>query len=353
MKVAIITDTHAGARNDSPAFAKFFQKFFDEVFWPEIDWRGIRRILHLGDLVDRRKYINYQTLANLRKQYIEPSIARDIQQDIIVGNHDCTYRNTNEINAIRELFGKYPIKIHIDPTEINIDNLKILLLPWICDGNREATARLVETTDASIVMGHLELLGFEVYRGLVATEGVDTKAFQRFKMVLSGHYHYKSSSGNIHYLGSPYDIIWSDAGDPRGFHIFDTETLELEFIKNPYSMHHKIFYDDAGKELSDVLKEFDFSLYTNTIVKVVIVNKTNAFWFDRFITQLELSNPAELQIVEDHFNADSVPDDNIIREADDTLTIFRNSIKAIEKDVDKDRLERLMVGLYEEAMRIE
>ena len=41
MKVAIITDTHWGARNDSQAFTNYFIKFYEEIFFPELLERNI------------------------------------------------------------------------------------------------------------------------------------------------------------------------------------------------------------------------------------------------------------------------------------------------------------------------
>ena len=37
MKVAIITDTHFGARKSSKVFHDFFQKFYDDIFFPTLE----------------------------------------------------------------------------------------------------------------------------------------------------------------------------------------------------------------------------------------------------------------------------------------------------------------------------
>ena len=66
--------------------------------------------------------------------------------------------------------------------------------------------------------------------------------------MFSGHFHHKSDDGQIYYLGPPYQIYWNDFDDPKGFHIFDTDTRELERIVNPYTLFSKIFYDDIQED---------------------------------------------------------------------------------------------------------
>jgi DNA repair exonuclease SbcCD nuclease subunit len=55
MKIAIITDQHFGARNDSQHFLDYYEKFYSEVFFPQIDSNDINNVLILGDTFDRRK----------------------------------------------------------------------------------------------------------------------------------------------------------------------------------------------------------------------------------------------------------------------------------------------------------
>ena len=103
MKIALITDTHWGARGDSPAFAAYFNRFYYEHFFPYLAANGISSIFHLGDIVDRRKYINFVTARHLRK-FVEHCDSSGIRLDVIVGNHDTSFKNTNEVNSMRELF---------------------------------------------------------------------------------------------------------------------------------------------------------------------------------------------------------------------------------------------------------
>ena len=355
MKIAVITDTHWGVRNDNIAFHDNSKYFLDNVFFPTLLRDGISTVLHLGDLVDRRKYVNFITAKKLREDFLEPLRDNKIDTHIIVGNHDVFYKNTNEVNSLKELVsGNYDnITIYKDPTEVVFDEIKILLLPWINNENREQSFDMIKKTDAVIVGSHLELAGFEMFKGSINSHGDDPKIFDRFEMVLTGHYHHRSTVGNIHYLGSHAEFTWSDFDDPRGFHILDTKTKELTFIRNPYRMFYKVWYNDADKLITEILSH-DFEQYKGKIVKVIVTNKTNPYFFDMFVENIEKCNPLEIQIVEDNLNLYLENDDDIVNEAESTIDIFKTYIDQINApNFNKKKLEDTIVELYNEALAVE
>lgn len=351
MKIAIVSDTHYGVRSDNVNFLDNTKKFLDNVFFPYIDQNSISAVVHLGDLVDRRKYININTATRLRVDFLDKLYQRNLDVHFIVGNHDTFYKDTNEVNALKELVKNAysSFKTYTKHAEcVNFDGVPILFIPWICDDNREQILNEIQTASAQIAMGHLEIQGFEMFRGSVVSHGQDRSIFSRFDIVMSGHFHHRSSDGHIFYLGSHGEFTWSDYDDPRGFHVFDTATRSLTFIENPYRMFKKIWYDEEAKE------ELDLSEYKDCIVKVIIQNKTDLYEFDKFIEKLEAVNPIEVQIVEDNLNLNLEEDENIVNEAGSTLDIFKKYIDGYDlKTVDKDQLNKKIIELYTEAISIE
>ena len=182
--------------------------------------------------------------------------------------------------------------------------------------------------------------------------GFDPKLFDKFDTVFSGHFHHKSSRGNIHYLGAPYEMTWSDYDDPRGFHIFDTKTRELTFVKNPNRIFHKIFYNDDELTIEDVMT-LDFSVYKNCVIKVITKTKNNPHLFDVFIEKLEKAGVADLQAVEDHLNLNLELDDDIVEEAEDTLSILNKFVTQIADKNNHKNLSKLLKDLYDEALTVE
>ena len=342
-KVCLVTDTHYGARGDNVAFDLYFKQFYDNVFFPTIKERKITRIIHLGDCFDRRKYINFNSLQSCKEYFFNKVNELKISIDMLVGNHDTFYKNTNDVNSPDLLLKEYKnITTHSSPTTIDIEGRLILMLPWICSGNYEESMEAIDASPADVCFGHLELEGYQMFKGQENHEGFDPKLFKKFDLVCSGHFHHRQTKGNITYLGNPYQMFWNDYDDPRGFHIFDTETLKLEFIENPYTIFEKIYYDDTKPIPTP-------DEYANKLIKLIVVEKTDQSKYDTFVDKLYKANPLEVKIIEDmsEFEADILDDDDI--DLSDTQTLLSQYVDALETDVDKVRLKTLMKTLYIEA----
>jgi len=348
LKVALITDTHFGARNDNLNFNEYFFKFYDEQFFPYLKEHNITNVIHLGDVMDRRKYVSYRIAKDFRERFIDKF--EGINFHMLVGNHDTFYKNTNDVNSLQELVdGKYDnIKVYPKSAEVDFDGCKILFVPWINADNMSHTTKMLKTSNAQICMGHLELNGFEMQKGMVMDHGWDKQEFNRFDMVMSGHYHHKSDDGQVFYLGTPYEIYWNDWNDPKGFHVFDTEKRELERIVNPLTIYSKIFYDDS----QDI--NFDISSYKNKYVKLVVVNKKDLYQFDQFVDKLLQADCYEVKIIEDfsELDANNVSDD-IVENTEDTMTLLERYIDDLDVNLSKDRLKNTMRTLYTEAQDLE
>lgn len=346
MKVAIITDQHFGARGDSVQCLDYYEKFYSNVFFPKLKEQGITTILILGDTFDRRKFINFNTLARAKKMFFDVAYDNDIMITMIAGNHDTYYKNTNEINSPELTLAEYiNINVVTMPETIDIHGVPICFLPWICADNYTYSMNEIKNTKADICMGHLEIAGFAMYRGVESHDGLSKDSFSKFDMVFSGHYHHKSDDGHVFYLGNPYELTWQDYNDPRGFHIFDLETRKLEFVQNTYSLFERFEYDDSVFDPDCI----DTTYFTDKYVKIVVVNKTDLYKFDKFINRVYQKNPLEVKIVEDfsEFTEGEV-DENINLE--DTSSVLSNYIDSLETDVDKEKVKSFMKTLYTEAL---
>jgi DNA repair exonuclease SbcCD nuclease subunit len=279
---------------------------------------------------------------------------RNIQVHMLAGNHDTYFKNTNDVNSVDLLLKEYTNVNVIDkPTTIEVKDTLICMVPWICPENYNDCINEMNNTESTLCMGHFEIAGFAMHRGMPSLEGLNRELFKRFDMVFSGHYHHRSHSDNIYYLGNPYELTWQDYNDPRGFHLFNLSDRSLEFIINPNVMFHRIVYDDKEESITEITNK-DLSKFTNTYVKVVVLNKTNPYLFDKFMDKLYGINPIDVTIAEDFTDLTEGVDDDMIDQAEDTMTIIGKYVDGIkEEHIDNEKLKTMMKELYVEALNLE
>jgi DNA repair exonuclease SbcCD nuclease subunit len=351
MKVAILNDTHAGVRNSSDIFINYQERFYSEVFFPYLKENNITQILHLGDYYEHRKYINFKALNANRKHFLDKLKLNGLHMDIIPGNHDVFYKNTNELCSLKELLGYYTgnVNIIMNPTVLKYGKTSVAALPWINSENYSKSIEFVNNCKATILAGHLELVGFEMMKGVINAHGMDTTNFKRFDKVISGHFHTKSSIDNIHYLGSQMEFTWADAHDPKYFHILDTDTDIIEKVLNPITMFEKVVYNDEELCYDD----YDFTKLDDKFVKVFVVKKKDPYFFDKFIDKIQDRDIHELKIAEsfDEFLGENVDDEGVLVE--DTTELLDSYVDGVETELDKPRIKHLMQSLLVEAQSMD
>lgn len=348
MKIALITDTHFGARNDSQFFLDNFEKFYREIFFPKLDEEGITDVLILGDTFEHRKTLNAITFYRARKMFFDELYKRNIQVKMLIGNHDVAYKNTNEVNWCQYMEAAYPnLKVVYHPAVYEFDGLPIAMISWINPENLQDSLEFIRTVNAPILCGHFEIKTFEMMKGQPCLNGFDKEVFNRFEAVFSGHFHVISTDGRITYLSNPSQTNWGDYGLKKGFWILDTATREYHHIENPFEVYGKIVYTE---EISVI--DFDYSKYQDKMIRVYIQSfaQTNQQKLNLFLEKLNTfaHNTEVFEI-----------DDSLTGTLDESALDFTNTNAVIEQYiddviqndlVDKNQLKGIFMGLYTEAM---
>jgi len=339
MKIALLTDTHWGVKKDSQLFHQNFKRFLDDIFFPYCQDNSIKTMVHLGDLVHDRRKIGALTLSAIRSDFLDKLRDLKIDSHFIVGNHDCYWTNSNKNNFQKEVVSLYKgFKIYEEAEEITLNKCKILMMPWINKENYQNSIDMIEKSKAHVLMGHLELAGFQMYRGIENKGGMSAEIFNKFHVTLSGHYHTKSSDKTIHYLGTMSQHTWADEPDIKGFHIFDTNDLSLTFVQNPYRMYEIVEY--PSDKILDVKDKY---------VQIFVKSKDSEQDFEAFKTILEDQGPASI-IVKD-INLQVTVEENQTFDVKDNLTIIKQVIDSSDCQYPELVFETLK-EVYLEAMNV-
>lgn len=357
MKIAILGDTHFLVRNGSKSFNSYFEKFYENTFFPYLLNNNIKTVIQMGDLFDNRKTAHLQGLSECKRYFFNKIKEYDIELITLVGNHDSHYKDTISINSQNLLLGEYPNIIILDkPTNFELSyGVEVCLLPWICQENYDESMEIMKQSKSDFCFGHLELSNFAMHKGIVSEEGMSPELFEKFEFAFTGHYHHRSNRGNIYYLGTPYELTWHDNSDPKGFHIFDFNSRELEFIQNPFRMFNKIYYDDLlnEEELKQNLSDNYYEKFSNSYIKLIVKNKENLYLFDNFVDKLYQINPLDLVIIEEvsEVLTEELSD---IDETEDTITILSKYVENLKtKDLDQNKVKGILHNLYNEALSLD
>ena len=353
-EIALITDTHFGVRNDSQSFLDNQRTFYDMVFFPELVKRRIKTVVHLGDVFDRRKQINFNTLRQVRSFFFDRLQDYGIKVIVIPGNHDMFFKNNSSVIGLRDILKSYDnIRIINEPQHVQVGGLDTVMCPWIgLDEHNPWLDQLAKLSNFKILLGHFEFNGFVMQHGQAECQsGLNSDVFHEFDMILTGHFHEPSQKGNVWYLGAPSEYTWADHGCKRGFHILNTKNLQVERIVNPYTMFHLL-------SDTDIDTSSDMSHLTNKIVRVVTSPGVDRATVDYLVGVVGEHAPHKLEVIDSsnyHSGDDVVIIDREALRNEDILVIMSGYVDNIKDDisVNPDTLKAHFERLYVESMSLE
>lgn len=350
MTVAVISDTHCGARGSSSIFRAYMQYWYETEFFPNLEKEGIKTILHLGDFFDNRNSITVLDIDWVINWFAPKVVEGGYEFIVILGNHDVAFKNTNKVHSLSVLKAAAPNNVTVieEPTYKRIDGQQYALIPWINNSNYDDTMSFLSGLDDkenTIVAGHFEFEGFKHYANSApADHGMATEAFKDFQEVWSGHYHHKSKIGNVRYMGSAFHLNWQDYGDARGYHLYDPGALD--FVENDLCMFIQVGFDE---ETFKGMSDDDYKvMFEGKFVRLVIDREHTKVALMDTISKINRVKPHDLQISNTYAlteeNQDSSPEELEERTSKSTLQYIEDY--AVNES---PAVKALMVELYNEA----
>ena len=345
MKLIILGDLHFGARNCNEAIFYHQKKFFEFLF-TYMEENGIKDIFQLGDTWDSRRTINFKALDFAYTNFFDILKEKGFTYHTLIGNHDIFYRDALDIHSPRLLLKNYDnVFVYDKPSVVEFDNVKFDVITWICDENRNECLEMIKNSLNEFCLGHFEINTFEVVPNVDFVGGLSPSSFSGYKKVFSGHFHQRSEKENIWYIGTPFQITWSDVYKSKGFIVFDTEDKSYSFVENKDNYFIQLSYDDKNKTTSNI-KEMNLE---NCFIKLLIKNKVEPYLYNLFISKLYAKNPADVKFIE----ASALEDDNVVDVDVKSLKMDEVISKYIDEKIsfkEKAQLKTFLLRLYNEAL---
>lgn len=349
----MVSDVHFGVRNNSEKYLTMMESFFLETLSGVIKENSIKDLRILGDLFDCRNNINVRTMnyvLNIFRKMLTDF--GDLNITILIGNHDAYYRNRLDVNSL-EILKDVSDRIRIIDcvTEETINGKNIIMFPWLVDDSPEKK-KFDEACKGKkkwdLCLGHFEIKGFEVTKGNVDEDGVDSGKFKNFKRVFTGHYHIRNTKGHISYLGCPYQLTWSDYGDEKGIHIYDLDKNETQFIPNKSSPTHiKINMKDVISGDKEVLGQIK-----GNYIKLIIEDKFSEVKVIKALSKIESLSPVKMDI--DNQYVEEIDDSDVeLDSINDPISFLVDYISNIEleESIESKKLVDFIKELYQNCVR--
>ena len=343
MQCAIVTDTHLGARNNCTIVNTHFLEFFSELFFPTLERYNIRNVFHLGDLGEYKRSVNTLILDSWNQQVFKK--LQDYSVWMLCGNHDLFYKNNNSVSlqSSLELADRFGFAVVQDKL-VTVEDID--LIPWLSTSNYTTILAQVENSISNYLFGHLEVTGALMTPGIFCTESqLDLNLLSKYRRVLSGHFHLRSTVSNVTYIGNPYQIIWSDANQLKGFVLFDTEKNVLQYINNPKSLFSKLFINTE-----EDIEQVDPTHYKTKHVKIFVNYSVSQQKVFNLVTLLEKYSPLSVIVQESRPDITEITQNS---EYQDTFFYVREYVDSLYSQnkigLDKQRLINKLDTIYNRA----
>lgn len=360
----MIGDSHLGLGwpNSVDKWYKVHKEYFSEFLIPLLKERVKTGdiILHLGDLYDNRNVIPINLL-NYGMDVVE-DLSKIAPLHIIIGNHDCWSKSSDEINTIRPFKWIPNVQVYQKTTKIEYNGLKLCLMPYI-DKRMDQISLISENKDCDYLFCHSDLNGCKMHLTSVAhknSDKIDVEDFKSFKRVFSAHIHIRQVNKNFEFIGSIFQMDRNDYGDQKGITILDTNTGEIEFIPNKVSPVFKkvrvVNEEDVNllESLKDTKDYVDIAISNNLLI-------SNRKLRRKLEIILEKSNFASVEYIDDitkELNEDESVSENVeFDEEKMEISIaldYEDYVKEyiLKQQYDNEKFKSGLLSEYDEVIKI-
>lgn len=263
----LVGDMHIDNSKSSIANSETFNEIFktfnlikDTIYDRKPDY-----VIFFGDLFNSPYGITTNVITIISKLLADLAIETPII--LLVGNHDDIDERVSKVKigndryisvraSLLSPFSYYDNITVIDsPTIVKMDQgIEIAFVPYSNNilGDIENIDSRFTKGVKKLMVGHfsikdvdfMQLNSSEVVNSPSAVELIEK---YKYDMVLLGHIHdpcdYRVGDKVVKYIGSCRNVDFRNTGENKGIYILDFDSMELDYIDNPYTSIYKTFKD--------------------------------------------------------------------------------------------------------------
>lgn len=295
---AIYSDFHLGIHKNSPLWHQIALDWVD-WFTSELDKKGIKKIIFLGDFFHNRNDISVNTL---HVASIIGEKFKDFDVLMLVGNHCSFYKDKADIHSLSFFKGHSNVKVIDKPQTLHIGDKDVFFAPW--------GTMLKDIPNSDVLMGHFEIESFKFSPHKVCEKGISPSALcKKAPLIFSGHFHLRSErdykKSKIIYVGNPFEMYFDDTEETKGYYLINFDNLEYSFHENYFSPRHKKIKLSELKDSKDIEKN---------IVKIIVDGNLTDSELENRINDIRSANPLSFSL--------------------DTVTTFNPVIENLDEEYD-------------------
>ena len=359
MRIYMLGDTHFGifpARGE--AWLTMMMSFMYDVYIPFLQ-KHVRPgdvLVHTGDVFDNRNSIHVIVLNKTVRLFED--LAKILPVYVLVGNHDMWAMQNATVNSTASIRNIPGVTLVEEPVETTFGDKTALLLPWV-HGKANELELLAKYSGKDLLFCHSDLVGARTQAN--PTRPIDRHVctiddFQGYRHVYSGHIHIRQQIKNFTFIGAPYHMDRNDAGNEKGFYVYDTVRDAAAFVSNTHSPEFRVVDIKTEEDMDKLTPELLDKDYVDVkIANSLLIDKPNVRTrLDKVLTKHKI---ARVEWVDDSYEADA-GEINTLAASQVDLDVVRmghawiNAQRFADNDLFDATMKTMMAAVLEDAERI-
>lgn len=263
-KCLIFSDLHFYRHRQSNLFISIATDILNRIV-SVVEKSGIKHVWFLGDWFNEKNKIGAEELV-ITSKFLSKMSDIGVSLVLVPGNHDMVVVNDEECNGIQFFAIANNVTVVKKYHNIRFGEKSYHFFGYNVKTKEEIFNLMKDNAGTyNYFLGHVEVLSSSACQMASKPKSdIDEKFLsENFKMSFLGHYHKPMDSGNIVYVGSPYQQNFGECNNKNRILVYDIDSDEVTNLVNKTS-------PKFVKVMSSMLNDDVISGIRNSFVRIIL-----------------------------------------------------------------------------------